>query len=95
MSKKAPKRRSPQFIVFSWLSALMSAGLLYLMGRMAVSNFSQFRSCDSNNTGLVIQACGKQSFNFGDLLILFLFVLSACLAVSLFTASWRMVRSHK
>jgi biotin transporter BioY len=89
---KPLRQRSPKFVAFIWFCALLSAGFLYLMGRITYSNFSQFRSCNANSSGLLIQNCGKQSFNLGDLLILVFFVLSAALAVSMFTASWRATR---
>jgi small-conductance mechanosensitive channel len=97
MSKRAQKAKSKasKTVFSSWLFALASAFLLYLVGKITVSNFSQFRSCDANVTGLTIQNCGKQSFNFGDLLVLVLFALTAALVVSLFTHAWRLSKGSK
>jgi hypothetical protein len=97
MSKRAQKSKStsPKLVIASWSFLLGSVVLLYLVGKITVSNFSQFRSCNANVSGLTIQNCGKQSFNFGDFLILVLFMLSAALVVSLFTHAWRQSKGSK
>ncbi|MDB5170554.1 MAG: hypothetical protein JWO35_248 [Candidatus Saccharibacteria bacterium] len=83
-------KRSAKFTVFSWFASFASLGLLYAAGAAVYSTFGSFRSCGANSSGLAITSCGKQSINIGDLIILGLFVASALLAVSLFTAAWRM-----
>lgn len=98
---KVPKRNdkgqfkrggSRNFRIFSWVMSFLSLGLLYASGAAVSSTFSAFRPCSSNNTNLVVNGCGKQSLNLGDLIILALFVVSSALVASLFTASWRMTR---
>ena len=98
MSKKrakATKQRAPMLIVVTWVSSFLSLGLLFLTGSVLMSDFGSFRSCSHNN-GLTVSSCGKQSLNLGDLMLCILFVLSAALVVSLFTAAWRMSkRTHR
>lgn len=100
---KQPKRNdrgqyarggSRKFRMFSWVMSFFSLGLLYVSGVAVSSTFGAFRPCSSNNTGLVVNGCGKQSLNLGDLIILTLFVAASALVASLFTASWRMTRRN-
>ncbi|MDL2363141.1 MAG: hypothetical protein QFB86_02020 [Patescibacteria group bacterium] len=86
------KDRSPKVLVFSWLSTLLSVILLYITSRAVMSTIGSFRSCDANSSGLIVRDCGKHSLNFGDIVILALFVAAAALTVSAFTASLRITR---
>ena len=91
-SKKQVRRAAPGAIIASWVGSLLSVGLLYLCAKMVLSDFASFRSCASNNTGLYISSCGKQSINVGDFIFVLLFVASAVLTLSLFTHAWRITR---
>ncbi len=82
-------KKSLKFVIFSWLASLVSLGILYAAGAAVYSIFSSFRSCDANSAGLSIVSCGKQSLNFGDLVIVGLFIASAALVITLFTAAWQ------
>jgi hypothetical protein len=90
MSK--PVNRSWKAIVGLWLASLLSVGLLLGSAIAVKSDLSQFRSCNSNTSGLMVHSCGKQSLNPGDLILLALFVLAALLTVSLFTGALRASR---
>lgn len=81
---------SKKMMLLSWLGSLASIALLLAAGAAVLSSFSAFRSCDSNSSGLSINACGKQSLNIGDFVLVGLFILTAALTVSVCTASWRM-----
>jgi hypothetical protein len=89
------KQRSTGHLVFIWFSSFVSVGLLLLAGNAVRSDVGQFRSCNSNSSGLVIHACGKTSLNIGDLILFCLFILCAALVVSLFTHSWRLTKGNK
>ena len=92
-AKAAKKRSRPVWHVsMLWVASLLSVVLLYLVGGAVDSDLGSFRSCNSNNNGLTIANCGKQGLNFGDVILLALFVLAACLTVTLFTAAWRSTR---
>jgi uncharacterized membrane protein len=93
MSKSTP--RPLGYVVGSWVLSFFSLGLLYVAAVAVRSDIGQFRSCNANNAGLVIHACGKGSINTGDVILIGLFILSACLVVSLFTHSWRLVKRTK
>lgn len=82
-------KRSLKFVIFSWFVSFLSLGLLYAAGTAVYSIFGSFRSCDANSTGLTIASCGKQALNFGDLVIVGLFIACAALVVTLFTAAWQ------
>ncbi len=86
------KRPSPVLLVLSWVGSLLSIGLLFVFGNAVISDFASFRSCNSNSAGISVAACGKQSLNVGDLMLLLLFALAAALVVTLFTAAWRLSR---
>jgi hypothetical protein len=83
------KPRSTRFIAFVRVCSFLSLGLLYLAGSAVASDFASFRACSSNSSGLSIHSCGKQSLNVGDVALVLLFILSATMAVTLFTAAWR------
>jgi hypothetical protein len=87
------KHHSTKFIAFVWLSSFLSLGLLYLSARVLAADFASFRSCSSNSS-LAIHNCGKGSLNFGDIGLVLLFILSATMVVSLFTAAWRLTRNR-
>jgi hypothetical protein len=89
--KKQIKRRSPGFIVAAWIASILSLGLVYVAAVAVRADFASFRSCSANDSGLMVTDCGKHSLNAGDLLLLVLFMACAALALSLFTASLRMV----
>jgi hypothetical protein len=88
------RKGSPKYIAFIWIFSLLSAGLLLVAGKAVLGVFGSFRSCESN-VGLVVRSCGKNSINLGDAIIIGLFILTAFLAVSLFTASLRTTRGVK
>jgi small-conductance mechanosensitive channel len=88
-------KRSFGYVVFVWVMSLLSVGLLLLAGTAVRSDIGQFRSCNSNNSGLVIHACGKSSLNVGDLILFVLFILCAGLVVSLITHSWHATKGEK
>ena len=94
MSKKAKivRQHTPRAIVSIWLGSLLSLGLLYVAAVAMKSDLGSFRSCNSNSSGLTVSNCGKASLNLGDVVLIGLFVLSACLVVTLFTAAWRTTR---
>lgn len=92
LSGRYATRRSPKFIAGAWVAGFLSVGLLYVISRVFTSDLASFRSCNANNSGLSIVSCGKQSPNFGDVLIFLVFVMAAALTVSLFTAAWRFSR---
>lgn len=86
------KNRAMKRLAMSWVATLASLGLLYGAGGAVLATFGSFRSCDANNTGLFIRNCGKESLNVGDVIIIGLFITSAALVASVFTASLRMTR---
>jgi small-conductance mechanosensitive channel len=86
------KRHSLSYILFTWVAAVLSLFLLVPTGAAIGAETVSFRSCNVNNNDLVIDACGKQSLNMGDLVILLLFVGSLCVVVCLFTHAWRISR---
>jgi hypothetical protein len=88
------KQRRPSITVLaaSWAIALLSVGLLIPTGAAVGIEATSFRSCDVNNAGLFVHACGKQSFNLGDALIAVLFLGSIAVVGSLFTHAWRLTR---
>jgi hypothetical protein len=86
------KRQSPKRLFMTWAGALLSVGLLYFMGKIVVANFTSFRSCEANQSGLTIVACGRGSFSITDVALIGLFILSAALAVSSMTAALRTIR---
>ena len=89
-----PQGRSPAFLISSWVCTALSIGLLIFAGRAVLSDLGSFRSCGGNSV-LAVHACGKQSPNVGDLILFALFILSACLVVSLFTGSWRATKGSR
>ena len=89
---KATYQRSNGWVVGTWVAGFFSLGLLYLVGSAVEADAASFRSCSANNSGLVVSSCGKQSVNPGDLVLLLLFILTACLVVAIFTAAWRMTK---
>jgi hypothetical protein len=89
---KAPRKHSPGAIVSIWIGSLLSLGLLYLAGTAVDADLGSFRSCSANNNGLSVTNCGKSGLSPGDLVLLVLLALCACLVVTLFTAAWRMTR---
>lgn len=89
---KRTRTRSPGFIIMTWVSAVLSVGLMLLVGNGFKADIAGFRPCSVNNSGLTLSTCGRQGINIGDLVFFGLFVLSACLVVTLFTAGWRMSR---
>lgn len=94
MSKRKTKqqpRRSPGFIAGSWIASMLSLGLVYAAAIAVRSDFAAFKSCSANDSGLMVSDCGKHSLNTGDFVLILLFILSAALTLSLFTASLRMV----
>jgi hypothetical protein len=92
--KKAKARRehSPAYYTSIWFGSLLSLLLLWFAANAVVSDAQSLRSCNANSAGLTVSNCGKSSINPGDLVILALFVLSAALSVTLFTAAWRTVK---
>ncbi len=92
LSGRYATRHSPKFIVAAWVASFLSVGLLYAISRVFWSDLASFQSCNTNSSGLSIVSCGKQSPNFGDILIFLVFVMAAALTVSLFTAAWRFSR---
>lgn len=92
---KFARRHSLAFIAGTWIGSFVSLGILYLTGAAVTAELSGFRSCSSNNSGLQVVNCGKQSLNFGDVVLIVLFILSAALAVTMFTAAWRTIRQGK
>lgn len=89
---KPPKTHSPAYHVIVWVSSVLSVLLLWFIANAVISDLGSLRSCNGNSSGLSVASCGKQSLNPGDLILFGLFVLSACLTVSLFTMAWRSVR---
>ena len=89
---KAAKRRSPLFVTTTWVSSFLSVGLLLFIGNVVKADLGSMRPCSTNSSGLSVSSCGKQSINLGDLILIGLFFLAACLVVALFTAAWRMTR---
>jgi hypothetical protein len=90
---KKSKDHSFSLIIASWAGCLCSAVLLVLLGRVVVADFGGLRSCNTNSGGLTMTTCGKQGLNTGDILILLLFCLAACMVISLFTYARRV--SHR
>jgi hypothetical protein len=86
------KRRSPLLIIATFLSGILSIGLLVIATKAVLANFAAYRSCEANNSGLVVVSCGKQGLTFTDIFLVILMVLAATLVVTLFTATWRMMR---
>lgn len=98
MSRKSSKPSQPRplwMVITTWVCSLLSTGLLYLAAIAVDADLASFRSCSANSSGLTISNCGKQSLNPGDLILIALLILSACLTVTLFTAAWRMTRRGK
>lgn len=91
---KSAKPRSSAMVVTTWVSSLLALGLLLLSATAVKSDLGALRPCSANN-GLTVTNCGKQSLNLGDLMLLTLLVLSACLVVMLCTAAWRVSRRRK
>ena len=92
---KFVKQHSTRFLIFLWVSSILSLLLLYVAGNAVTDSMAAFQSCSSNSTGLEIHNCGKQALNVGDIIIFGLFALAAALTVSLFTASWRATRGRE
>jgi hypothetical protein len=92
MSGQFTKRRSPVFIIGTWVVGLASLGLVWLASRAVMSDFGGFRSCNGNTNILTVSSCGKHSLNLGDFVMLGLFILSVCFSVSLLTGAWRMTK---
>lgn len=93
MNKQRQKLRPPLKVLIGWwCGALASMLLLVPTGAAVRSDFSGFRSCDTNTSGLYINNCGKASLNSGDILILGLFLGSLAIVYSLFIHSWRLTR---
>ena len=88
---KPALQHRPLFIVGTWLASFASLGLLYGALRILSSDLGAFRSCN-HNTGLTAMSCGKASVNIGDIVLVGLFIASALLTLSLFTAGWRMLK---
>ncbi len=86
------RSHSAAFIFGAWLASLASLILVWLSSRAVMSDFGSFRSCSGGTGILTISSCGKHSLDFGDLVILGLFVLSAFFSFSLITAAWRATR---
>lgn len=89
---KFATKHSFRHLAFLWICSLLSIGLLFFTGNALTDSIAAFQSCDVNNTGLSVSSCGKTGLNVGDVIFLGLFIASAVLAVSLFTASWRKTR---
>ena len=90
--RRSGKRPSTKLLAASWIATILSAFLLFQAGLALSSDMSGFRSCDANSSGLTVAMCGKQSLNFGDVVLLILFVCSAALLVSIGTAALRITR---
>lgn len=86
------RSRSLPFLVSAWVLAGASLGLVWLSSRALISDLASFRSCDGGTGISTISSCGKQSMNIGDMILLGLFVLSACFSFSLLIGAWRMTR---
>lgn len=86
---KFVRSHSKAFIVTAWTLSVISLGPLWLASRAAMSDIGSFRSCNTGTGILAISSCGKKSLDLGDLIILGLLVLSACLSFSLLTGAWR------
>jgi hypothetical protein len=91
-SKRTGQPPSKKLFVTTWIGVLLSIGLLFEAGSAVLSDLTGFRSCNSNTSGLSVAVCGKQSVNFGDIMLMILFVAAAALVVSLATVAWRMTR---
>ena len=86
---RPPSRR---VLSASWAGVIVSLGLLWLCTSMVEASLGAFRSCSTNNNGVTLSNCGKASLNPGDFILIGLFILAACLTLSLATHAWRMTR---
>ncbi|HVX24532.1 MAG TPA: hypothetical protein VG992_04300 [Candidatus Saccharimonadales bacterium] len=89
--KYAP-RHSTRYIIGLWVAAILSVGLLYALGHAVLSDAASLRPCSTNSSGLRVVNCGKAGVGVADLAVIALFILSACLTISLCTAAWRASR---
>jgi hypothetical protein len=89
LKKKVVQRPATAVLGGMWVGSVLSLGLLYIAGDALLSDLKAFRACSSNSNGLVVNNCGKQSFNPGDAVLLGLFILAAFLALSVCTAALR------
>lgn len=85
------KGPSKKMLLGSWLGALLSVALMYGAALAVFANFGSFRSCSAND-GRVLTDCGKHGINFGDLMIILIFVLTSFMAVSLATHAFRVTK---
>jgi len=99
MSRKqagqSARQRPLWFVSGSWLLSLASIGLLGLVGNFLRSDLTSFRSCAANDAGLTVTSCGKQSLNFGDVVLIGLLIMCAALTITLLTAAWQLSRRPK
>jgi hypothetical protein len=87
--------RSASVMIWSWVGAVASVGLLWPAVLVMAADLSGLRSCNVNNSGLTSSACGKQSLNIGDFIILILVLSVAVLAFCAVTHAVRMSRRVK
>ena len=95
LSGRYAVKRSPKFVAVCWVGSVLSLALLYVLAKAVIADAASFRSCSANDAGITVVNCGKASVNFGDVLLIGLFILSAALTVSLFTAAWRVSQRVK
>lgn len=85
------QRQSIRLMTATFAGTIASAGLLYFVGKAFMTTLASFRSCSANDNGLRVVSCGKGSPNIGDFIMFALFALTACLVVTLATASLQMI----
>jgi hypothetical protein len=84
-------KRSARAIMGVWVAAILSLGLLAVVGRALLAEIGSFRACDPNSDVLGIHSCGKQGVNVGDFILLGFFVLAAILTISFCNAAWQTI----
>jgi hypothetical protein len=85
-------RRSTKFLIGIWTVAIASLSLVWLAARAVLADLGGFRSCSESTGILTVNSCGKHSLNFGDIVLIGLFTLTACFSISLLTGAWRVTR---
>jgi hypothetical protein len=92
MKKPNRVRRSTSYIAGSWIGVLLGFGLLIPTIAALSADIQSFRSCSVNSSGLFVDACGKQSLNGGDAVIMLLFVGTLAVVICLLTHALRSSR---
>lgn len=86
------QRRPISVIIWSWIGALLSIGLLVPAAAMVLADASAYRPCSINTSGLSVSDCGKRGVQISDLIVLVLFVAAVLLVICAVTHAIRMTR---